>query len=327
MIKKYNFSSQEDRNLAIVQAKKRGQDIASLAYDFNLSTRHVYRIIQRYEKNGNLKGKAKSGRPSVLTRALKAKIIWLVRHHPNYTAVHIAKELNNVVSHDTITRYLKTLNFSWKKASKIPMLSEEDREARINFAKIKRSYDFSNTIFTDETTFFLDYSLNVWGKKGERIPLPTKSHPQKVQVWTVINELGPVVFHIYEGNMNQFKYREILEMHLIPQADELLGFEWELQQDGATSHTAISIRNFLEEFEIPTIDWPARSPDLNPIENIWGILKRRAYQRFPLTLENLINFIEEEWNNIPTYIFENVCLSMNDRLEMILENNGNAIEY
>ena len=125
----------------------------------------AHSTIQRYEKKGNLKGKAKSGRPSVLTRALKAKIIWLMCHHPNYTAVYIAKELNNVVSHDTITRYLKTLNFSWKNASKIPMLSEEDREARINFAKIKRSYDFSNTIFTDETTFFLDYSLNVWEKK------------------------------------------------------------------------------------------------------------------------------------------------------------------
>jgi len=54
----------------------------------------------------------------------------------------------------------------------------------------------------------------------------------------------------------------------VPEADDLMEEEWELMHDGAPSHRAYLIQHFLEDEDINTIPMPARSPDLNPLENV-----------------------------------------------------------
>jgi hypothetical protein len=50
-------------------------------------------------------------------------------------------------------------------------------------------------------------------------------------------------------------------------------------QDGAKPHATPMIKKFLRDESIELMDWPAQSPDLNPIENIWGLLKDKLYDR------------------------------------------------
>ena len=47
------------------------------------------------------------------------------------------------------------------------------------------------------------------------------------------------------------------------------------------------------------MDWPSNCPDLNPIENLWNIVKSNVERRMPKNCGELKQFMEEEWQNIP----------------------------
>jgi len=61
------------------------------------------------------------------------------------------------------------------------------------------------------------------------------------------------------------------------------------------------------------MDWPSNSPDLNPIENLWSIVKRNVEKRMPRNLEDLERMMVEEWNNIPDETIINLVKSMKNR--------------
>ena len=75
------------------------------------------------------------------------------------------------------------------------------------------------------------------------------------------------------------------------------------------------------------MDWPSNSPDLNPIENLWSIVKRNVERRMPKNCDELKHFMKEEWHNIPNHVLINLINSMKDRCELIIEKNGERIPY
>ena len=75
------------------------------------------------------------------------------------------------------------------------------------------------------------------------------------------------------------------------------------------------------------IDWPSNSPDLNPIENLWNIVKRNVEKRMPKNCDELTEFMVEEWNSIPKTMLINLVNSMRDRCRLVIEKNGNRIPY
>ena len=67
--------------------------------------------------------------------------------------------------------------------------------------------------------------------------------------------------------------------------------------------------------------------DLNPIENLWAILKDKVAEVSPKTVEDLINIIIDVWNNLSMRTIENLINSMPKRLRKVLESEGNPIDY
>ncbi len=99
------------------------------------------------------------------------------------------------------------------------------------------------------------------------------------------------------------------------------------QQDNAKPHTAAITTAWLRSRRVRVMNWPACSPDLSPIENIWCIIKRKIRQRRPQTLQQLETCIRQEWDQIPTPKLQTLITSMPRRLQTLLKRSGDATPW
>jgi hypothetical protein len=102
-----------------------------------------------------------------------------------------------------------------------------------------------------------------------------------------------------------------------------------LQHDNATSHSACSVRDFLQDRNVSVLLWPAKSPDLNPIEHVWDLLDRRVRARANPTrnVRKLAGALVEEWGNISQQELANLVQSMRRRCTAELNAAGGHTRY
>lgn len=100
--------------------------------------------------------------------------------------------------------------------------------------------------------------------------------------------------------VNAQMYVELLNDALLDFAEDIYGESWTFQQDNASIHSAKFTKQFFASKNVPLLEWPAVSPDLNPVENLWSILSQQVYKngRQFDTLKDLKEAIKEEWAKI-----------------------------
>ena len=101
------------------------------------------------------------------------------------------------------------------------------------------------------------------------------------------------------------------------------------QQDLAPCHTSKQMRRFFEEKDIIILDWPGNSPDLNPIENLWAIIKRRIEKTDCSTVQKLIFAIIRAWyhNDEVIKMCSTLLDSMPKRVKMLTKAKDGHISY
>ena len=96
-------------------------------------------------------------------------------------------------------------------------------------------------------------------------------------------------------------------------------------QDGAPCHTAKVVIEYLKDIRVEYIDdWPGNSPDLNPIENVWAIMKRELRERDTSTIPKLEAAIRDVWENIDRNYLKTLADSFPNRLREVIARKGNA---
>ena len=127
--------------------------------------------------------------------------------------------------------------------------------------------------------------------------------------------------------MNRPFYVSILQNQLLPAARSMYRRNWHLQQDNDLKHMSHVAKDFIAKNSICTIDWPSNSPNLNPIENMWTIIKNNVEKWMSQNIDELTRFLLKEWEAIPQETVNNLVFSMKTWCELILAINGDRISY
>lgn len=135
--------------------------------------------------------------------------------------------------------------------------------------------------------------------------------PQSV----IIAGVGPLCF--IKSRVNTAVYQEILEHYMLPSAHKLNGYA------SYSSRTwAKTTSNWFAEHDITLLDWPANSPDLNPVENLWGIVKREMRDTRPNNTNDLKAAIKETWAFITPQQCHRLVASMPRCIDVVIRAKG-----
>lgn len=215
------------------------------------------------------------------------------------------------------------------------MLSIKDRLNRMKFCRRHLKWtidDWKKVIFSDESNFEVlkRKSKVLCRRKQNEKFLPRHIVPRlqggggSIGIWGCFSFKGTGNCKTYTGRVDQFKYQDILQECLIPTKQLFYGrrTDWFFQQDNAPPHRAATTRAFLQRNRIRVIEWPPRSPDLNPIEILWSIIDRRLAKKSMQNLNQLRIEVEKEFSSIPLEICNNLIKGMQQRLWKCLKARG-----
>jgi len=289
----------------------------------------VTNIAKRGKKNRRLARKVGSGRNKKLNFDDKISIRRALRANPFLSAQQIVDNQHLSCSARTLRRYLNSAGFDFKKPVNIQPLTEEQKNRRLAWCIAHKNYPyFGDVIWTDETSIWLnDNDHKGWFHSDFDNELSLNKHSGKVHAFGGISIQGQIVLVTFRINHNSANYVEILNEDYLPASRQFHPDGHVFMQDSSPIHTSGMSMGFIKANMDQILDWPKYSPDLNPIENIWAILKRNVRKRLPKNVDELENFIHEEWQKIDTEIIIRACESIEARIDKCIQVNGKRINY
>ena len=189
---------------------------------------------------------------------------------------------------------------------------------------------FNDVIFTDESTIQLEHHSRLCFRK-RRQPRSLKQrakHPVKIHVWGGISKRGATKIIMFTGIMDAPRLKQILEVGLLPFIQEVYPDGHRLYQDNDPKHTSICVSDFFEDNGVVWWPTPPESPDLNPIELIWGSLKQYLRNTFkPNSLDELKQGIQQFWNSLTPTVCQKYISHINKVIPKIVEVKGEPSGY
>ena len=128
------------------------------------------------------------------------------------------------------------------------------------------------------------------------------------------------------GSFDRHTYRAIIDNHILPFTYDVHGCpaSFVLQEDNCGPHRAKSVAAYLANEEVTRIKWPAQGSDLNPIENVWGLMKMHLRKRAvpPPNIMHLFHILNQIWNRLPDSYSSNLVASMPNRVRSVRVGKG-----
>jgi transposase len=320
------------KNRAVVQyLASKGHRPSSIAKILGVNRDFVYRWKDR-EDVGRLAG---SGRPPKLDRQTLRAIERKLTSKARPGQRQVGRELG--LSQRTVGRGAKMLGLKPYRVIPKPPLNSSQQRKRVRFAMEHKDQDWDEVVFEDEKTFIVGREPNkkndvVYAYRPSDVEfVPKVRHPPKLNVAAAIFKGGRSELNIFSGNMTAVKFASILEDTVLPAAEEYYeDGSFKLIMDSDPKHTSRAARDVLDQRGVDYVsrdDWPANSPDLNPIENVWSMLVDALNKNPPSTVRQLRSRLKAEWKKLAQSKINNAIDSMPERLKLVREAKGKAILY
>lgn len=325
-----------------------GQSQADVARWLNVNRSVVSRMWQQFLQFGNVSRRPGQGRPRVTTEREDRYLTLRGRRYRRSTARQLASDLTastgTVVSRQTVYRRLRQRGLYCRRPAVCVPLTRIQRRDRLEWSHQHANWtieQWANVLFTDESKFSVDNDsrrIRIWRESGTRFQdsnIVERDHfgGASIMVWAGILLTTRTALHeivrVHRQGLTAIRYRdEVLAPH-VRLFRGAVGPDFVLMDDNARPHRAHVVDDFLETEDIARMVWPARSPDLNPIEHVWDALGRRVASREhpPTTHQALRVALQEEWALLPQHEIDDIIRSMPRRCEACIAARGGHTQY
>jgi transposase len=295
----------------------------------------VNKYIRILSGKTNIIKKLKPGRKHEISKTTRRAI---GRRASNATtsAQQIKAEYNLQVSTRTVSRALKeTPYLKYRTKRRVCFMTDKHKMDRKACCEARRDWDieWNRVVFSDEKKFNLDgpdgnekYYHDV--RKKEMDVTSRQAGGGSVMFWAGFGRNGKTPIVAINGKQNALKYQETLRLNLLPCIADLATNPPIFQQDRATIHTANSTVQWLRNNNVRTINWPSKGADLNPIENLWGIITREVYfnNKQYRHVDELEAAVITAWNNVSISFLHKLICGMPKRNREVIIANGGSIK-
>ncbi|MBW0519502.1 hypothetical protein O181_059217 [Austropuccinia psidii MF-1] len=321
----------------IVGMHEGGLPSSEIARRLELSRYTVYHIISRFQRRGTVATAARSGRPQKLNSADKEELSRLLTSDTKKSFEEITNTLSTRVCSRTVRRRAQEMGYYPKVMAPQHKRTNRREASRLQFSLKHRFWtieDWKQVIWTDVLSF------------EARVPNPqicicheqTQNYPAEciapelqtqtisITVWAAFcGDRKADLVIVHQGKKTGKNYVDMVyEMGLGPLLDQD-GFPQGaiLMEDGEHIHQSIACKQWRMKRQLATLDWPAQSPDLNPIKTLSKLLQDMVQNIYkPQNLDQMKAAVFQAWSNVGVECLQSLLGSMFKRLEDVIQAEG-----
>ena len=326
------------KEVVCLARKKRedGLSIRRIAMDLKLSKSTIEYMLKTNSERKKKRGRKRSiGKRT--ERRMNRTVTRLLTSGEKVTARKVKEKCELEVNVRTVQRTLHRIGLKYAKAKKKITLTKKHKGARLESAKrwLTKHVDIKKVIFTDGKRFKFD-GPDGWSRRDEPVVLNKRQMGGGgggggVMVWGMIFANGNIWLEWLKGRQNSKSYKQLLNEKALPRIRREMGNDFVLQQDNCSIHVSKLMKEWMAKVNMTTLEWPARSPELNLIENVWEMLAQLVYDGPEITKEAQLwerilgakKQLIETRRDVIVHMFDHY----DERLIKVIEKKGDITDY